>query len=130
MYLDVYLPPGTFPQKPGVDAHVLHDRPPRFFGPTPVEARHALFHRLEPQLDAWGVAAHYSEATGAHIAPGETLFTVTDPHTGQLTPRPQAERPALVVSSTSWTEDEDFGGAGDAMENAAAGGKQKRARVA
>lgn len=106
---DVYLPTNTFPQNLGVDAHVLHDRPPRFFGPTPIEARHALVHRLQPQLDAWGVAAHYSEATGVHVAPGETLFTVTDPRTGQPAPRPQAERPALVVSSTSWTEDEDFG---------------------
>lgn len=89
---------------------MLHDRPPRFFGPTPPEARHALFLRLQPQLDTWGVAAHYSEATGVRVAAGETPFTVpAGPRAGKAALRPQAERPALVVSSTSWTEDEDFG---------------------
>jgi beta-1,4-mannosyltransferase len=92
-----------------VDAHVLHDRPPRFFGPTPVDVRHALFLRLKPQLDAWGIEARYSQATGVRVAANETPFTVTDPRTGLPTLRPETERAVLVMSSTSWTEDEDFG---------------------
>ncbi len=91
------------------DAHVLHDRPPRFFGPTPVEARHALFLRIKPQLDAWGIETRYSQATGVRVGPSETPFTATDPRTGLPALRPEAERAVLVMSSTSWTEDEDFG---------------------
>jgi beta-1,4-mannosyltransferase len=95
-----------------MDAHVLHDRPPRFFGPTPVDARHALFVRLKPQLDVWGIEAHFTQATGVRVASGDgsaTPFTVTDPRRKRPVLRPMAERPVLVVSSTSWTEDEDFG---------------------
>ena len=102
---------------------MLHDRPPSFFGPTPVAARHELFLRLKPQLDAWQVQRQYREATGVTVKPNEeTPFTVMAATAGSKNKSKKAvelrawERPALVVSSTSWTEEEDFGLLLDALE--------------
>lgn len=73
-------------------AKVLHDRPPPMFAPVPVAERPALFRRLAPDAQgAFGLAAD-----------GATVFSASG---GGLRP----DRPALLVSSTSWTPDEDFG---------------------
>ena len=87
---------------------VLHDRPPAFFGSTPLPVRHALFTRLEGQLRAKGVLARFEAATGRGVPEGglSTLFTSATAGGDEVTLRP--DRPALVISSTSWTEDEDF----------------------
>ena len=93
----------------GIQAQVLHDRPPSFFGPTSVAAKHELFLRLEPQLRAWKVEERYTAATGVVVKEGDTLFTTKRGRgSGDVVLR-EVQRPALVVSSTSWTEDEDFG---------------------
>lgn len=61
------------------NATVLYDRPAAFFTPTPAPVRRDLFQRLRNEI-AW---------------PGGY--------------RPDApERPAIIVSPTSWTADEDF----------------------
>lgn len=92
-----------------IQAQVLHDRPPSFFGPTSVATRHNLFLRLEPQLRAWKVEERYTAATGVVVKEGDTLFTTERGHcSGDVVLR-ETQLPALVVSSTSWTEDEDFG---------------------
>ena len=59
---------------------VLRDRPPDFFRPSTVEERHVLMRKLGPEFGGEGGSA-----------------------------RLRPDRPALVVSSTSWTPDEDFG---------------------
>ena len=51
----------------------------------------------------------YSAATGIEVRDGESLFTLRN---GELRP----QRPVLVVSSTSWTEEEDFGMLLDALQ--------------
>lgn len=104
---------------PAIDAHVLHDRPPSFFGPTPISRRHELFLRLKDQMDDWKVIKKYERATGIRLRDDgtETLFTVAasssskkEKGAGDQTIQSRTEqRPALLVSSTSWTEDEDFG---------------------
>jgi len=79
-------------------ATVLHDRPPPMFAPTSARDRHALFKRLEK--DAPGAFKAFGATT---VEGGDTLFTSPK---GGGTMRP--DRPALIVSSTSWTPDEDF----------------------
>jgi len=91
-----------------IQAQVLHDRPPSFFGPTSLAARHFLFLRLKSQLRAWKVEERYTAATGVVVGKADTLFTTKRGRgSGDVVLR-EAQRPALVVSSTSWTEDEDF----------------------
>lgn len=87
-----------------IQANVLYDRPPSFFQPTSVQQKHELFTRLQPQLqhDTIGSSlTHYMQQTGAPCTP----FTHIQHKKGALL---RSDRPALVVSSTSWTPDEDF----------------------
>ncbi|CAM9570725.1 unnamed protein product, partial [Phaeothamnion confervicola] len=127
----------------GVEASVLHDRPPDFFRPTSLPVAHGLFLRLAPQLSAvfercgcpipsvvvgasvnggGGSASAVQAATGSQekerygtnqsTPRARAGATETTPFTRRLTGGGEAEllpgRPALLVSSTSWTLDEDF----------------------
>ena len=122
----------------GVKARLLYDRPPPFFRPTDVQGRHELFSRLAPQLppapadgyDSSGRSSSASSSSSSGSGSGggstrvrsgskarggagappplqRTLITEIDARSGlaALSPR----RPAVLVSSTSWTADEDFG---------------------
>jgi beta-1,4-mannosyltransferase len=133
----------------GVAARVLHDRPPAFFRPLPVDEQHELLLRLRPQLEAslhgaprplpsrprfqltpsartgapLGVDdaddAEISQATRRVIAPRRTEGAGRGAWGEQRTPWTQldeggavvrrADAPAILISSTSWTADEDFG---------------------
>lgn len=88
----------------GITAFVLYDRPPSFFAPTVIEVRHSLFCKLAPHFEAAGIYEKYQRMF--ELRRGiDTLFTSKE------TGRPatlKKNRAALVVSSTSWTEDEDF----------------------
>ena len=92
---------------------VLHDRPPAHFRRSTLEETHRLMGKLIPQLqptvgDDW---------LPKYDVPASTPFTKSSLIDGQETPDESEEtrlqwrqdRPALVVSSTSWTADEDFG---------------------
>jgi len=96
----------------GVHASVLHDQPPAFFRRTSLEEMHELFVRLgqDPQPgqpDRAGLSeALWSDAPSASSStPVKALLTARGAD-GVVRMRP--DRPALIVSSTSWTEDEDF----------------------
>ncbi|WVQ70654.1 hypothetical protein IAR50_000176 [Cryptococcus sp. DSM 104548] len=78
---------------------VLHDRPPPNFRRTGPMVQHELFHRLIPELDPPFPSPHPLND------PKSTIFTEITP-SGM--PALRTNRPALVVSSTSWTADEDF----------------------
>ncbi|PWY98023.1 hypothetical protein BCV70DRAFT_202197 [Testicularia cyperi] len=107
---------------------VLHDRPPAHFRRSTVAETHNLLCKLMPTLQP-SVGADFLPE---HEVPRSTAFTrLQTAAAGQLELRPESpsparnappslpagtlqpqwreDRPALVVSSTSWTADEDFG---------------------
>lgn len=98
----------------GVNASVLHDRPPSFFRRTPVSEQHNLFKRLQ---DGFRPSIALLESP---LPNGATLFTDADA-------RPRVGRPALLISSTSWTPDEDFSILLDALHSLAQRALQHRA---
>ena len=82
----------------GKHVRVLYDRPPSMFRPTSVEEQHELFRRLN-------LKSGLLKDTPAD----ETIFTQSACGSdGNTTYRLKKDRPALLVSSTSWTADEDF----------------------
>ncbi|KAK1315626.1 hypothetical protein QJS10_CPA05g01836 [Acorus calamus] len=100
----------------GIKATVLYDQPPEFFHPTSLEEKHELFYRLQKELcHSHGILDCVSfEMRGLNDSSSRegnesdskaTLFSTKVGHEIFLKPN----RPALVVSSTSWTSDEDFG---------------------
>lgn len=89
----------------GENVRVLYDKPPLMFRPTRVEEQHELFNRLD-------IGDNLFKDTTAHkredISNG-TIFTQSirrNDGTTRICLR--SDRPALLVSSTSWTPDEDF----------------------
>lgn len=99
----------------GVAARVLHDRPPSFFRRLSIAERHGLLRRLAPQfVDASGAPVWPLEGASA-AAEGGGGGGGASPWDDGGTPwssSPEVERPdkpRLLVSSTSWTADEDFG---------------------
>ncbi|CAI5736387.1 unnamed protein product [Hyaloperonospora brassicae] len=93
-----------------IEATVLHDKPPVFFRPTSLDTQHGLFTRVGDQLE------HCNDLVTWDQNPDnleETLLTrkVSDPRGKEETGVVQARenRPAVIISSTSWTADEDFG---------------------
>lgn len=79
---------------------VLHDRPPAHFSRTGAIHQADLVRRLLPALEPSLPEAFLSMP----ITETETPFTVLRSDMSELRP----DRPALLVSSTSWTADEDF----------------------
>eukprot|EP00435_Cladocopium_sp_Y103_P073236 s304_g42.t2 len=82
-----------------VRATPLHDRPAAMFRPTALQEQHVLFQKLwkEGLLDALSEWWPKDEC--------ETLFTqLLQGETSRSSCRPH-----LIISSTSWTPDEDFG---------------------
>lgn len=82
---------------PPASIHVLYDRPNHCFRHLALEEKHRFLTRFFAELDdeAWG---------------DESPATEIDERTGAVRMRPDNARDrALVVSSTSWTADEDFG---------------------
>ncbi|KAG9155386.1 hypothetical protein Leryth_017914 [Lithospermum erythrorhizon] len=89
----------------GIEATVLYDQPPEFFRPASLEEKHQLFCRIEKNLgQSYGPRDCISEEM-RETEPDETLVTRKVDNTLSL----NKNRPAVIVSSTSWTPDEDFG---------------------
>jgi beta-1,4-mannosyltransferase len=106
----------------GLSAVVLYDRPPSMFHRCSLEEVHDLFQRLQPQLQQQGIGqclqkhlavtiaadgqTSSSSGGGGSSSSSVTLVTST---AGEGHAALRQGRPAIVVSSTSWTPDEDFG---------------------
>lgn len=89
-----------------VNIDELHDCPPAMFRKLTLEEQHEFLTKFQQT-----VLAACPRAWIENNSPNETLFTKK---IGSVcTPRPG--RPALIVSSTSWTPDEDFGVLFDAL---------------
>jgi beta-1,4-mannosyltransferase len=100
-------------------ATVLYDKAPPFFRPTSLDEKHDLFTRLAPQFAAPIGQPPIEPQGNAEDAPTSPFTQIAEKPTakGKKKGAVEAEasvafrtpRPALIVSSTSWTEDEDFG---------------------
>ncbi|KAJ3702527.1 hypothetical protein LUZ61_006232 [Rhynchospora tenuis] len=83
----------------GIKATVLYDQPPEFFRPASLQEKHDLFCRLADEIcNPKGIKDCISVES---LSP----FTYSSGDNILL----KLNRPALIVSSTSWTPDEDFG---------------------
>lgn len=89
-----------------IEAQVFYDRPAPQFQPIAVEQKHDLFVRLAVeypvQFGCGVVAEQLEDGEGVEES---TRFTVK---TFAGDTRLRLDRPALLMSSTSWTPDEDF----------------------
>ena len=82
-----------------IEAVTHYDRPPLRFAPTSLEQRHKLFCKLSSKYEV------FKSSFDAGDSDLQSAFTLKNKD-GKLELR--EDRPALVVSSTSWTDDEDF----------------------
>ncbi|KAM4026382.1 chitobiosyldiphosphodolichol beta-mannosyltransferase [Anomaloglossus baeobatrachus] len=85
----------------GIKAVTLYDKPASIFKETPVELQHQLFMKLAVDYAPFRTRLESNEV---HIQ--RSAFTEKNLKSGIVTLR--EGRPALLISSTSWTEDEDF----------------------
>ncbi|XP_064246665.1 chitobiosyldiphosphodolichol beta-mannosyltransferase isoform X1 [Passer domesticus] len=81
-----------------IKAVTLYDKPASHFKETPLDLQHSLFMKLAKDYEPFKPRAVSPSAD-------RSAFTERDGSSAVRKPR---GRPALLVSSTSWTEDEDF----------------------
>ncbi|XP_052615363.1 chitobiosyldiphosphodolichol beta-mannosyltransferase isoform X3 [Peromyscus californicus insignis] len=84
-----------------IRAVTVYDKPASFFKETPLDLQHELFMKLSHTYSPFQSCSEPSDASMERSA-----FTERDCQSGVV--RSLHGRPALLVSSTSWTEDEDF----------------------
>ncbi len=101
---------------------VLHDRPPEFFKPTSLETKHELMMKLRNEMES--LCPILKEKRLQYDQYGEeeneesTVFTkMIRCSSGAKVIIPQENQPVLLISSTSWTPDEDFSILLDALVN-------------
>ncbi|CAA0808457.1 UDP-Glycosyltransferase superfamily protein [Striga hermonthica] len=87
----------------GIKATVLYDQPPEFFQPASLVEKHNLLCRISKNLNE--PVGRRDCISNDNNDPNSTLFTTKVGSEILL----KQNRPALLVSSTSWTPDEDFG---------------------
>lgn len=92
-------------QKWGVRATVLYDRPPLSFRRLTAVEKHELWVELQ-EKGYVDVAAVEEQLLGRRIVDGTLLTEIRGSDEGGVCER--ADRPLVLVSSTSWTADEDF----------------------
>lgn len=79
----------------GFSATTLYDRAPEIFQSITLKEKHELLMRL---------GSHYTELLSQENDQN-TIFTAVNDH-GEIVLK--NDRPGFIISSTSWTEDEDF----------------------
>ncbi|XP_024022209.1 UDP-glycosyltransferase TURAN isoform X2 [Morus notabilis] len=91
-----------------IKASVLYDQPPEFFHPATLEEKHKLFCRLDEALREPYGFRDCATIGSRGLSPKDLDDTLFSTLVGTDIVLKQ-NRPALIVSSTSWTPDEDFG---------------------
>lgn len=87
---------------------VLHDRAPSHFRRLEVDEAHATLLELESNFKVFrDLRSHFFSVGDLECSDSRTILTKTNTVTGKIELRD--DRPYLLVSSTSWTPDEDFG---------------------
>ncbi|KAL7494849.1 hypothetical protein ACHAWT_005724 [Skeletonema menzelii] len=104
----------------GTNVRVLYDKPPLLFRPTTIDEEHELFQRLDlegenEQMRGW-LDHHNDDDVHGDQSSKETLFTQCTIRKNERIIQRRQNRPALLISSTSWTPDEDFSVLLDALE--------------
>ncbi|XP_027745375.1 chitobiosyldiphosphodolichol beta-mannosyltransferase [Empidonax traillii] len=84
-----------------IKAVTLYDKPAAYFKETPLELRHRLYMKLARDYEPFRAGAEPVDSSAER-----TAFTERDGRDGPVVQ--SKGRPALLISSTSWTEDEDF----------------------
>ncbi|XP_032113953.1 chitobiosyldiphosphodolichol beta-mannosyltransferase isoform X1 [Sapajus apella] len=84
-----------------IRAVTVYDKPASFFKETPLDVQHRLFMKLGGSHSPFRARSEPEDP-----AMERSAFTEWDAGSGLVTRL--RRRPALLVSSTSWTEDEDF----------------------
>jgi len=93
-----------------INAITVHDKPPKWnFISMNCNERHELFHRLFSTASF----AKYSQTLDTLKNYAESTLFTTSNGDSQF----REDRPLLLMSSTSWTEDEDFGILLDALKD-------------
>lgn len=96
----------------GVEATVLHDRPPSTFHRASVKEQHQLFRKLQPEFQTRVHGVNdFVASISKDLRESETITTkliAMNASRTAVTIALRGTRPAVVVSSTSWTPDEDF----------------------
>jgi len=97
-----------------IPATVVYDSPPGHFRPATLKESHELLMRMQPTID---MPMHVEDCCVGeyHLQDGGSEATICTERTGTLDSWREG-RPAMIVSSTSWTPDEDFGILLDAAE--------------
>ncbi|XP_063244263.1 chitobiosyldiphosphodolichol beta-mannosyltransferase [Bacillus rossius redtenbacheri] len=78
-----------------ISATTLYDRPPEQFHSVSLSERHDLFEKLAAEYPLFGDCGSGGKTTFTELRTDKSITLRSD-------------RPGLLVSSTSWTEDEDF----------------------
>ena len=91
----------------GINARVLYDRPSQRFSKHEIALgdRHSLLKKLRLMESILPVMVGGLKATEQSVAEERTVQTYKDEH-GEIKMR--EDRARILISSTSWTEDEDF----------------------
>ncbi|XP_055638974.1 chitobiosyldiphosphodolichol beta-mannosyltransferase [Toxorhynchites rutilus septentrionalis] len=86
-----------------IRANVLYDRPPTQFHPITIAQKHELFLKLSSTIKEFS-----GDDSNGHLEDDTQEITAFTAKTTSGEIKYIPDRPALVLSSTSWTEDEDF----------------------
>ncbi|XP_064528564.1 chitobiosyldiphosphodolichol beta-mannosyltransferase isoform X1 [Pseudopipra pipra] len=93
-----------------IKAVTLYDRPASYFKETPLDLRHRLYMKLAQDYEPFRARAEPVDPSAERSA-----FTERAGRDGRVLE--SRGRPALLISSTSWTEDEDFSVLLEALED-------------